>query len=250
MPFSSTPTSISRPSAPPKDLDWDMWLGPRPMRPYQATITPYFFRWWHLYSSQMANQGVHFLDVMRWLVAELAPASVCAMGGRYVIDDDRTVPDVMQTMFEFASGRLLVYGQFETTGHRVLPRPAFAELRGTQGTLYASDGGFEVLPDRGGAHQDNHEPRMDPINVKVPEENYHSLTVKHTRNFLDCVKSRGKPNADIEIGHRSTTMSHLANISLAIESRIKWDAEREVITNNEEANDLLDYEYRKPWKLG
>ena len=54
----------------------------------------------------------------------------------------------------------------------------------------------------------------------------------------------------IEIGHRSTTMSHLANIALATESLIKWDAEREVITNNEEANDLLDYEYRKPWKLG
>ena len=75
---------------PPAELDWDMWLGPRPLRPFQATIAPYKFRWWHLYSSQTANNGVHYLDTIRWLNADLAPVSICAMGGRYAVDDDRT----------------------------------------------------------------------------------------------------------------------------------------------------------------
>jgi len=75
------------------------------------------------------------------------------------------------------------------------------------------------------------------------------LTALHARNFLDCVKSRNRPNADVEIGHRSTTLSLLANISLATRSRLEWDAQREAITNPKEANQLLHYEYRKPWKL-
>jgi hypothetical protein len=74
-------------------------------------------------------------------------------------------------------------------------------------------------------------------------------TGDHVRNFLDCVKSRQPVNCDIEEGHRSTTMAHLANIALATRSRLDWDAEREVITNNKEANAMLHYEYRAPWKL-
>ena len=76
------------------------------------------------------------------------------------------------------------------------------------------------------------------------------LTATHARDFLDCIKSRERPNADVEVGHRSTTMSLLANISLVAGKRIEWDAEREMITSPQEANELLHYEYRRPWKLG
>jgi len=89
---------------------------------------------------------------------------------------------------------------------------------------------------------------MEPMEDKDKGSNA-DLTRLHARNFLDCVKSRELPNADAEIGHRSTSFSLLANISLASRSRLEWDAEREIITNNEEANKLLHYEYRKPWGL-
>ena len=90
------PTGIGKAKTmkPPKTLDWDMWLGPRPEQAYQDNIAPYKFRWWHLYSSQMGNWGVHYLDAIRWVTGELAPSSLCAMGGRYAVDDDRTVPDL------------------------------------------------------------------------------------------------------------------------------------------------------------
>ena len=234
------------PSDPPAGFDWDMWLGPRPERPFQATIAPYKFRWWHLYSSQMGNWGVHYLDAIRWLTGELAPASICAMGGKFAVDDDRTIPDTAEAVFQFASGRLAVFGQYEASGNPAL-RTGEIELRGTQGTAYVSERAYEIVPERGGQFQDR-KPRMKPIEKSVQGSNA-TLTADHARNFLDCIKTRKKPNADVEIGHRSTTCSLLANISLAVGKRLEWDAEKEQITNCPEANDMLHYEYRKPWVL-
>lgn len=242
------PLGIGRaePSDPPADLDWDMWLGPRPFQAYRTTIAPYKFRWWMLYSSQTANNGVHFIDAMRWMTGDLAPTSICAMGGRYAVEDDRTIPDTLRVTYEFPAGRLFVFGMFETSGNRTLPREGYFELRGTQGTLYCWDKQYEVVPERGGQFQDR-EPRMKPITVPRDEGNH---TAQHARNFLDCIRSREKPNTDVEEGHRSTSMSLLAKISWLTRQRLEWDPEKEQITNSEEANSLLHYEYREPWKLG
>jgi hypothetical protein len=120
-------------------------------------------------------------------------------------------------------------------------------MRGTDGTLHIDGkGSFAVVPEHGGQFQEPG-PRMEPMEEKEPDR---QMDLRHTRNFLDCVKSRKRPNADIEIGHRSTTFCLLANISLATRSRLEWDAKREVITNNDDANKMLQYDYRKPWKLG
>ena len=230
---------------PPKDLDWDMWLGPRPKRAYRETIAPYKFRWWQAYSSQIANWGVHFIDAIRWCVGDNAPVSVVALGGRFAVDDDRDIPDTMETTFELPSGCLVIFGQYEANGASAL-KSGEAELRGTKGTLYLDDGGYEIVPEKGGQFQDP-APRMEPATVKREEGD---LTIQHIRNFLDCIKSREMPTADVEIGHRSTTFSLLGNIALATKSRIDWDAEKERIVNNEAANSLLHYEYRPPWTLG
>ncbi len=250
------PTGIGKapPSEPPKDLDWDLWLGPRPERPFQATIAPYKFRWWDLYSSQVANQGVHFLDAIRWMTGDLAPSSVCAMGGRFAVDDDRTIPDTMEVTFQCPSGRLIVFGQYEACGNPALAQNGWAELRGTLGTAYLQEELVNIIPERGGQFQDR-KPRMEPMEIRPPElpkgkrvANL-SVTAQHARNFLDCIRSRATPNCDVEIGHRSTTFSLLANISLATGLRIEWDPQQEKITNSTEANHLLHYEYRKPWSL-
>ncbi len=235
------------PTAPPAELDWNMWLGPRPERSYQANVAPYRFRWWHLYSSQMGNWGVHYLDAIRWCLGETAPTSISALGGRFAVDDDRTVPDTMEVTFQFASGRLAVFGQYESSGNPTLPYGEI-ELRGTQGTVYVDTRSYQVLPERGGQFQSN-QPRMKPEEVTANRGNS-ELTALHARNFLDCIKSRERPNADVEIGHRSTSFSLLANISLAVGQRLEWDAQSERFTNSDEANRLLEYEYRKPWKLG
>ena len=139
----------------------------------------------------------------------------------------------------------MVFGQYEASGNAAM-RSGEAELRGTLGTVYAGTRSYEIVPERAGQFGDP-KPLSERTTVKSKDGD---LTVKHIRNFLDCIKSRKRPNADVEDGHRSTTFAHLGNISLATKSRIEWDPQRERITNNEEANELLHYEYRAPWKLG
>lgn len=234
------------PSTPPADLDWDAWLGPRPDRPYQDNITPYKFRWWQNYSSQMGNWGVHYFDAMRWCLGEESPTSVCAMGGQFAVEDDRTIPDTAQAMFEFPSGHLSLFGQYEASGSPALPNGAELEFRGTKGAAYIGRTKYWVVPEKGGQFQERAD-RMEP-REKSMETGGHDQAAAHARNFLDCVKSRARPHADVEKGHRSTTMSLLANMSLALKSRLEWDPEAERVTNLPKANELLDYEYREPWK--
>lgn len=241
------PTGIGKaaPGKAPGDLDWDMWLGPRPYRAFQATIHPYKFRWHHLYSSQIANWGVHYLDCIRWLTGEEAPSAVVAVGGRYAVDDDRTIPDTAEAIFEFASGRLATFGQYEASGNAAMIGRAEVELRGTLGMLSINERSYEVMPEKGGQFQ-TPKARVEAKTVKAEDGD---LTAQHARNFIDCIKTRTPPNADIEIGHRSTTFSLLANMALETRMRLEWDAEREMVTNYPKANDLLHYEYRKPWTL-
>lgn len=229
---------------PPADLDWNMWLGPRPRRPFNPNIAPYKFRWWQAYSSQVGNWGVHYFDALRWVLGERAPVSVSAHGGRFALDDDRDIPDTMEVIFEFASGRLLTFGQYEASGVPAL-RSGEVELRGTLGTIYAGSSGYEVIPDQGGQFQD-WKPRIEARKVSRRDGN---LDDRHMANFLQCVKTRERPACDVEDGHLSTVFAHLANISLATRSRIEWDQQHERITNNRAANTLLHYRYRGPWKL-
>jgi len=233
-------------TTPPKGLDWDMWLGPRPKQPYKDNMALYKFRWWQSYSSQIANWGVHYCDAMRWILSEEAPVSISAHGGRFAIDDDRTVPDTMEVIFELASGALLIFGQYEANGGPALTEGE-VEFRGTLGNLYAgtSDAAYKIIPSKGGQFQ-NSNPRIKSISAKQIDGD---LTDQHIRKFLDCIKTRQPTNCDIETGHRSTSFALLANIALATKTRIDWDPKNERIINNKQANKLLHYEYRKPWKL-
>lgn len=230
-------------AAPPKDLDWNMWLGPRAERPFRDNIAPYKFRWWNDYSSQLGNWGVHYFDLLRWLVGEDAPVSVSAHGGRFAVNDDRDIPDTLECTYEFASGRLLLFGQYEASGYPMFPNGHEIELRGTQGIIHAGARGWEAIPERGGQFQDN-APRIEPYKVKSQDGDVTALNI---RNWLDCIRSRKRPNADVEDGHLSTVFSHLGNIALATQSRIEWDPKKQRITNSKSANELLRYEYREPW---
>jgi predicted dehydrogenase len=236
---------VENPTDPPDTLDWDLWLGPRAYRPFQWNITPYRFRWFKDYSSQMGNWGVHFLDLIRWCIGEQAPVAISAHGGKYVLKDDRTIPDTMETIFEFPSGALALFSIHEACDGPLLPQ-GLIELQGTLGTLYVNDRGYQIAPSRNGQFQ-RRKNLPEPVEKSFEPEDG---TVALVRNFLDCIKSREKCLVDLEEGHRSTSFAHLANIALATGSRIEWDPVRERVTNNEAANKLLHYEYRQPWKLG
>ncbi len=233
------------PGDPPPTLDWDRWLGPRAFRQFQGNIAPYKFRWWLPYSSQLGNWGVHYFDLIRWMLDEEAPASVSSHGGRFAIDDDRTIPDTLETIFEFASGRLMLFGQLEASGAPMLDHGAEFELRGTQGIVHGHASRCKIIGEKGGQFQDT-ALRMEEMELTTDEGD---LTEAHIRNFLDCIKSRATPNCDVEEGHKSTIFAHLGNMALASETRIKWDAKGERVISPESVNEMLHYEYRAPWKL-
>ena len=238
---------ILKPAAPPKDFDWNMWLGPRDFRPYQYNMAPYFFRWWKEYSSQMGNWGVHYMDVIRWMMGESAPMAITANGGKYAVQDDRNIPDTMEVLFEMPSKAIIKFSIHEANGGGGI-MGGEVELNGSKGNLIASQEGYEITPSRSGQFQswDN---LVAPSDKKLYGHGSNDSTFNLIRNFLDCIKTGQEPLCTLEEGHRSTCFAHLANISLELRQRIKWDPIQEKITNNEKANDFLHYEYRAPWKL-
>ena len=241
-----------KPEEPPKNFNWDMWLGPRAYRPYQYNISPYMFRWWQDYSSQMGNWGVHFMDVIRWMMGEKAPVAISAHGGKYAVDDDRDIPDTMEVTYEFASGSIATFSIYEASSSGMF-QYGEVELRGTKGTLYADENGYKITGTKKGQFQTwdkiIEDETFSSKNEILADGSSGDSTGTLVRDFLDCIKSRKTPLCPLEEGHRSTSFAHLANIALKVRSRLEWDHAKEVFINNEAANNLLHYEYRKPWKI-
>ena len=243
-----TPNGIGnlQPETPPADFDWDLWLGPRKYRPYQYNIAPYMFRWWKDYSSQLANNGSHFLDVIQWLVGENAPVAVTAVGSNHIIKDDRDIPENMDIIYELPSGKTIHFRVSETVSQPGLDY-GYITLLGAKGSLYIADDGYKFFPARAGQFQTW---RLDAAPEEVQTRaDYTGWAASHFKDFVDCIRTRKTPLATIEQSFRSSSFALLANISLAVKQRIVWDPVREQIINNKEANKLLHYEYRKPWKL-
>jgi len=246
---------------PPAGLDWDAWLGPAPQVPYNRNRAFYRFRWFYGYSGgQVTNFGAHFLDFAHWALGEEAPVAAAAMGGKLAVEDNREIPDTLEAMWTYAGGTLVTFSQFNANGAPADGRGSNIEVRGTKGTLYLTWDSYEVVPEeitseelpaRGPLHRaadanygKTREREIAPRKVEGKDS-----TALHARNFLDCLRSRGKPNCDIETGHRSTTATLIANIAHQARAYLEWDAQRERFTNHDGANKLLDYVYRAPYSL-
>ena len=243
-----TPDGIGnmQPETPPADFDWDLWLGPRKYRPYQYNMAPYMFRWWKDFSSQIANQGSHFLDIIQWLAGENAPVAVTAVGSNHLIKDDRNIPENIEILYELASGITVRFRVSETVAQPGLDY-GYITLLGTKGSLYINDGGYKFFPSKPGQFQ-SWKLDTEPEDVKV-RWGWNEWTADHFKDFVDCIRTRKTPLASIEQSFRSSSFALLANISLAVKQRIEWDPVKEQVINNNAANKLLHYDYRKPWKL-
>lgn len=263
------PAGIGNPpdSASPSPAEWDQWLGPAPKVPYNKNRMYYNFRWFLNYSGgQLTNFGVHYMDMLRWCLGQEYPRGVTAMGGKYAIQDNREIPDTMEALWEFEGGStgptMVIFAQYNANAAPGNNMPGSEmELRGTKGTMYLYGNRWEVVPEKttematyARTPVDRESERSYGPSKKAAmqaKSGKGSLdTAFHSRNFLDCVKSRAKCNCDIEIGHRSTAATLIANIALRTKSYLEWDGKAERFTNNEPANRYLQYKYRAPYKLG
>jgi predicted dehydrogenase len=246
--------------AAPSGFDYDMWLGPAPLRPYNPHRGLYHFRWfWDYSGGQMTNLGAHEIDIVHWFMNVNGPGAVASSGGRYALKDNGETPDVQDALFEYP-GFTCSYSVREVSAGR--RGNAGLEFFGTKGSLAISRSGFEVFPDMksspanaipvfkghpaGGPEREDVKPEPWIKAVKEPGSSNEQFDL-HVRNFIDCVKSRQRPIADIEGGHRTTTACHLANLSLRLGRKLRWDVEKEEIVGDAEANAMLVRPYRKPW---
>lgn len=226
-------------------LDWDMWLGPAPKIPFDPYRAIYHFRWfWDYSGGQMTNWGAHHLDIARWGINAEAPIAVAGFGGRYAIKDGGETPDVQQVIYNFPTCVVTWTTREMNQGDGVT-----LSFYGTKGTLDLTRSGYRIRPETW-TGQDPAEPekKYAPA-IEAREVKGGDLDAQHTRNFLDCVKSRKRPNADVEVGHHSAVMCHLGNISTRLGRSLTWDAKQERIVNDDQANKMLTKVYRKPWAL-
>jgi predicted dehydrogenase len=235
------------------ELDWDLWLGPAPAVPFDPFRCIYHFRWfWSHSGGQMTNWGAHDLDIVRWALGAAAPASVSGFGGRFALQDGGETPDVQEVLYHFPEARLgggpsmrpgcVVSWTVREVG---AARGEPIVFHGTKGSLALSRRGFAVTPEVWKADSKNEKPAMDPLEGRAGPE----MDAAHVRNFLDCVKSRARPAADVEDGHLTAAMCHLGNISTRLGRGLRWDAAREELLGDAEASARLHYEYRAPWVL-
>jgi predicted dehydrogenase len=223
------------------NLDWDMWLGPAPRVAFDPFRCIYNFRWfWDYSGGQMTNFGAHHLDIARWALGARGPTGVAGFADRYEVKDGGQTPDVQEVVYQFP-------GCVVTWSAREINRGARQfdiEFHGTRGTLGITRGGFKIVPEgKDGSDDAKDGPKA------VREEKGGEMDRAHIANFLDCVKTRARPNADVEEGHLSATMCHLGNITSRLGRGLRWDAEREQVVGDAAANRLLRRTYRKPWSL-
>ena len=242
----NAPEGIGNPpdSNPPDGLDWSMWLGPAPMRPFNRNrfgVSPdrwSSFRWfWDYAGGMMTDWGVHHIDIVQMIMGVEAPLTVSAVGGKYVLRDNRETPDTLMVTYEYP-GFICTYENREGNAQSFNNRGYGISFHGSDATLYINREFFEVIPERGRSG-------VEPLRV----ENQNQQFVAHTRNFLDCMKSRKLPVSDIEIGHRSTSACLLGNVALRSGGRLVWNAKLEKIEGDQAPARLLRREYRGPWKL-
>lgn len=223
----------------PAGVDYDTWTGPAPLLPFNENRFHYKWHWnWNYGTGDMGNDGVHQLDIARWALGADRPTAVSGMGSKLFFNDDQQTPDTMNITFQFPSQVL----QFEMriwNPYGMEGQDNGVAVYGTSGMVHIGrwkgKWGFKVFDDKGELVMD--ESKGD---VAGAESN-------HARNFLDCVKSRQAPRAEIEIGHASTTLCHLGNVVARTGRNIRFDPVTETIVADEQADRLLARAYRPHW---
>jgi predicted dehydrogenase len=219
------------------NLDWDMWLGPAPKVAFDPFRCIYNFRWfWDYSGGQMTNFGAHHLDIARWALGARGPTAVAGFGGRYAIRDGGETPDVQEVSYQFPNCVVTWSAREVNRGARSFD----LEFHGSKATLGITRKGYKIVPEGKGE---------DDSGAPAVEEKGGDLDRPHIANFVACVKSRARPNADIEEGHLSATMCHLGNIATRLGRSLRWDAEHESIAGDPAANRLLVRPYRRPWSF-
>lgn len=222
-----------KPDAPsPEQVDYDRWLGPAAARPFQPNRFHHNWQWfWDYGSGELGAWGVQLLDVARWGLGVGLPLRVAATGGIHYLTDDRETPDTLSVQYSFPRASI-VWEHRQWSNHGIEGRSAAVAFYGDNGTLIVDRGGWKIYGRR-------NSPSGDATDSQTP----------HLRNFIDCIKTRGTPQADIDVGQLSATLCHLGNLSYRLGREVTFDPATMTCGWDGEANALATVEHRAPWTL-
>jgi predicted dehydrogenase len=230
----------SKPADPPASLDYDLWVGPAPMVPFRPNLLPGIWRWWYDFGcGDIGNDGVHDIDVACWgLGAPTHPSRVVCLGGKSFFNDDQQFPDTQYAVFDYpdAAGpgraKQLIFEQRIWSPYVQEGYENGAAFYGTEGLLVIGHSVGWTL--------------YGPRNKKIAERTGSADLAAHHQNFLDCVRGTARtPSADVNAGHRSATLVHLANIAARVGRALQFNPESETISGDAEANTLVARRYRE-----
>jgi predicted dehydrogenase len=229
----------------PPGVNWDLFLGPAPMRAFNENRFKYNWHWfWDTGNGDIGNQGVHEMDIARWgLNRNDHPTAAFSSGGKFIYDDDQETPNTQLATFEYGDAELLfdVRGLI-TDQAGSLPfegRNCIGDLfYGADGFMSVDDDGFQI-----------YKGEKRELAMEGKADKSRSSTSQHMDNFLKAVRSRNYRDlsADVEIGVISANLCHLANISYRLKRRIQFDPETWRIPNDTEAARMLTRDYREPY---
>ena len=220
-------------SDPPPELDYDLWLGPAPYRPYNEKRVHYNFRFFRDYSGgQMTNWGAHHLDIAQWAMGTDDSGPVKVEGtGTFHPQGWYEVTETCRVTHTYADGVTVVVGQKQKD------IPSGTTFIGSKGQIHVDRGKLKATPE-------------EILTAPLPDNAVRLyVSTDHKSNFLECMQTRGKPICDVEIGHRSATVCHLGNIAIDLGRPLVWDPQAEEFPGDREANDRRLKVYRKPWSL-
>jgi predicted dehydrogenase len=240
-------------TAPPENLDYEMWTGPAPMRPYCEWTHPRRWRAFMEYGNGIVgDMCIHMLDAVRWMMGLGMPLRIGSTGGILVDKASKAnISDTQTATFDY--GDLQVVWTHRTWGDPPDPKyPWGMTFYGDKGTLKASVMSYDFVPLGGGAaiHKDvTYELEQFPEDKTEKDLERHVAPAirAHMANLLECTRTRGRPVADIEEGHISTSACILANVSMQLGRTLEWDQAKGLVVGDEEANRLLRRPYRSPW---
>ncbi|MFQ6133189.1 MAG: Gfo/Idh/MocA family protein [Armatimonadota bacterium] len=226
---------------PPQNVNFDLWLGPATLRPFHGNLVHYNWHWfWEFGNGDIGNQGVHQMDIARWVLGQGLPVKVSSMGGRYGYEDQGETPNTQVATFQYEDGKMLV---FEVRG-----LPTNDELGAKVGNLAYGANGYM-------SSGDGWKPRIGYGGDGEPPEDLELPEVGGTGeggifgNFINAVRSRRWQDldCDVEQGHLSAALCHLANIAFRLGRTLTFDPETETFPGDDEANAMLTRDYREPF---
>jgi predicted dehydrogenase len=218
---------------PPKELDFALWQGPAPAKPFHSNYLHYNWHWfWHWGNGELGNNGVHMIDLCRWGLGVDYPIRVSSSGGRYRFEDDQETPDTNQVCYEFDDKKMITW---EGLSCNIIPEGQKSDVvfYGEKGSLRLNGGGYTIHDLKG--------KEIEKVSGKGGD-------AEHIANFLNAIRGSAKLNSEIEEGHRSTLLCHLGNIAYRTGRAIRCSPKDGKILEDKEASAFWKREYAKGWE--